>query len=86
MSHEFVCSGPAGVPELSAKEVVAILRAEATAATAKRSPREHVRHLTVLTEPFSVEEGTLTRTMKPRRPAIAERYAAEIRDLASRLS
>ena len=46
-----------------------------TKATAARTSREHIRQIAVLDEPYSVEDGTLTRTMKPRRPAIAERYA-----------
>ncbi len=65
--------------------VAAILRREVTKATAARTSREHIRQIAVLDEPYSVEDGTLTRTMKPRRPAIADRYADIIADLKSRL-
>ena len=70
---------------MSDVDIAALLRAEVTKATANRTSREHVRKLTVLTQPFSVEEGTLTRTMKPQRPAISKRYAAEIQDLMNGL-
>ena len=68
-----------------AESVAALLRAEVTKATAARTSREHIRQIAVLDEPYSAEDGTLTRTMKPRRPAIAERYAHIIADLKSRL-
>ncbi len=67
------------------EHVAAILRREVTKATAARTSREHIRQIAVLDEPYSVEDGTLTRTMKPRRPAIADRYADVIADLKSRL-
>ena len=75
----------AGTAEPHADSVAALLRGEVTKATATRTSREHIRQIAVLKEPYSVEDGTLTRTMKPRRPAIADRYAAEIADLKSRL-
>ncbi len=43
------------------------MQEEATRALAHRPPHERVRALAVLAEPFSVEAGTLTRTMKPKR-------------------
>lgn len=39
----------------------------------------------VVSEPFSVEDGTLTRTMKIRRPAIMAKYALEIAALEQHL-
>jgi long-chain acyl-CoA synthetase len=42
---------------------------------------ERVPKIACLPEPFSVEAGTLTATMKKRRHVIEERYAAEIRRL-----
>ena len=38
-----------------------------------------------VSEPLSVDDGTLTRTMKPRRPAIAKRHAAELERLLAQL-
>ncbi|MFF4368651.1 AMP-dependent synthetase/ligase [Streptomyces sp. NPDC001594] len=55
-------------------------RAVATAnATVSRPAR--IRAFHVLTEELSVEAGTLTPTLKLRRPAVATRYAAEIEAL-----
>jgi hypothetical protein len=39
----------------------------------------------VICAPLSVESGTLTRTMKPRRPAIMQLYAAQVQTLLARL-
>jgi len=41
--------------------------------------------LQVVRSPLSVEAGTLTRTMKPRRPAIQGVYKQEVQQLLSRL-
>jgi long-subunit acyl-CoA synthetase (AMP-forming) len=40
-----------------------------------------VTRVAVLSREFSVEDGTLTRTLKLRRPAIRERYAGLIEGL-----
>jgi long-chain acyl-CoA synthetase len=39
----------------------------------------------VIRAPLSVESGTLTRTMKPRRPAIMQLYAPQVQQLLARL-
>lgn len=39
---------------------------------------EQVKRITLLPEPFSLEKGELTNTLKIRRPVIAQNYAAEI--------
>lgn len=39
---------------------------------------EQVKRITLLPEPFSLERGELTNTLKIRRPAIAQNYKAEI--------
>lgn len=41
-------------------------------------PHEHVAHVAVAAHPLSIEDGTLTRTMKPRRQEILKRYAADV--------
>ncbi|KAL4439997.1 hypothetical protein ABPG75_002998 [Micractinium tetrahymenae] len=46
---------------------------------------EHITAFEVLAEPFSVDDGTLTRTMKPRRAAIMQKYAAEVKALEAHL-
>lgn len=44
-----------------------ILQGEVAHLLAGRAPHERVRAFVVLAEPFAVEDGTLTRTMKPRK-------------------
>jgi hypothetical protein len=41
--------------------------------------------LQVVRSPLSVEAGTLTRTMKPRRPIIQQVYSQEVKQLMARL-
>ncbi|GIL51023.1 hypothetical protein Vafri_6984 [Volvox africanus] len=48
-------------------------------------PFEHVAHIAVVRTPLSVDDGTLTRTMKPRRPEIMKRQAATAATLLARL-
>jgi long-chain acyl-CoA synthetase len=55
------------------------------AACAKRVRFEHVTAFKVLEKPFSVEDGTLTKTMKPRRAVIHQVYAAEVAELEKKL-
>jgi long-subunit acyl-CoA synthetase (AMP-forming) len=45
----------------------------------------HMSCCQVIRAPLSVESGTLTRTMKPRRPAIMQLYAAQVQTLLARL-
>ncbi len=52
-----------------------------TAANATLSRPARIRAFHVLAEELSVEAGTLTPTLKLRRPAVASRYAAEIEAL-----
>ncbi|HMS17718.1 MAG TPA: AMP-binding protein, partial [Planctomycetota bacterium] len=44
-------------------------------------PYERIGHVHVLATPFSVDDGTLTATMKKKRAVIEERYAPTIRAL-----
>lgn len=48
-------------------------------------PEDHLAHIKVLRAPLSVEAGTLTRTLKPRRAAIVNQYAAELEELMAAL-
>jgi len=45
----------------------------------------HISAIQVLKYPFSVEDGTLTKTMKIRREAILEEYAKDVDDLQKRI-
>jgi long-subunit acyl-CoA synthetase (AMP-forming) len=62
-----------------------IMKEAITAACAKRVRWEHVSALKVLEKPFNVEDGTLTKTMKPRRAVINEVYKDEIAALEAKL-
>ncbi|KAG2429023.1 hypothetical protein HXX76_011265 [Chlamydomonas incerta] len=48
-------------------------------------PFDHVAHIAVLRTPLSPDDGTLTRTLKPRRPEIAKKYERELTQLLGRL-
>ncbi|PNH06111.1 putative acyl-activating enzyme 16, chloroplastic [Tetrabaena socialis] len=48
-------------------------------------PFDHIAHIAVLRTPLSPEDGTLTRTLKPRRPEIMKRYGAAAEGLLKRL-
>jgi fatty acid CoA ligase FadD9 len=60
-----------------------LLRAELTRIAAARGLRRHEipRDFIVETEPFSRENGLLTESDKPRRPALRERYGARLERL-----
>lgn len=61
--------------------VRALIRAEIENALARFAPYEQVRKFELLPEPFTVENGLLTPTLKTRRPKVAQCY----RDLIDRL-
>eukprot|EP00890_Picochlorum_soloecismus_P003050 jgi/Picsp_1/3746/NSC_06582-R2_long-chain-fatty-acid-- ligase len=50
-----------------------------------RASWEKVTAIQVIDKPFSFEDGTLTRTMKPRRPNIMQKYAHQVEKLEGRL-
>ena len=52
---------------------------------AGRPPHEHVRAFAVLEVPFAIEDGTLTRTMKPRKQAIFAKYAEQVAQVECQL-
>ena len=62
-----------------------LLKKEIEKACEGRVRWEHVTAWTVVKKPFSVEDGTLTKTMKIRRAAIAEVYKKEIKELEAKL-
>ena len=74
-----------GVDKLSKAEVQQAMREAVAAGCAGRVRWEQVAAFAVLASPFSVEDGTLTRTMKPRRAAIMQKYAQEVAKLEAKL-
>ena len=55
-------------------EIAQVRRAPARTSSASRSSR-------CCSKPLSAEDGTLTRTFKPRRPAIFAKYAREVEEV-----
>lgn len=74
-----------GVERLSAEEVYQLLRSEINAALAGRAAHEHISEFVVLPQPLSPEDGTLTRTMKPRRPQIMDKYRPQLEQVLKKL-
>ncbi|KFM23197.1 Long-chain-fatty-acid-CoA ligase FadD15 [Auxenochlorella protothecoides] len=70
---------------LDVKLVTSLLKAEVTKACVGRAPWEKVHAVHVLQDPFSMDDGTLTRTMKPCRPKIRIKYASEVKSLEAAL-
>jgi len=72
---------------IRSETVAALLRTEVEQRTSPRegfSPHETVRRVHLLATPFSIEDGTLTHTLKLKRNVVLERFAAEIRALYER--
>ncbi|GFR52124.1 hypothetical protein Agub_g14639 [Astrephomene gubernaculifera] len=80
--------GAEGRVAISDEQLESRLMEEVTRLNAARpdyAPFQHVAHITVVRTPLSVEGGTLTRTMKPRRPEIMRVHAEEVERLMGRL-
>ncbi|KAK9834180.1 hypothetical protein WJX81_006227 [Elliptochloris bilobata] len=71
--------------ELGEEEQRAVIRAEISKALAGRPCQDGIAAFALLSRPFSAEDGTLTRTLKPRRGAIFARYARELSQLMAEL-
>lgn len=76
---------PGKAGHLSEKEVRDIVRSEIAAALSERPQWEQIAAFVLLKEPLTVDNGMLTRTMKPKRPAIFAKYASEIGQLQAAL-
>ncbi len=62
-----------------------IIKAELDKVSSARPPHERIAAFAILKEPFSPENGTLTRTMKPRKAVIMQQYASEVEALKKQL-
>jgi long-chain acyl-CoA synthetase len=68
--------------ELCADEqIVALVMREIEHVQRDLAKYERVRRIALLSEPFTIENGLLTPTLKPRRRAIEERYRDRIESL-----
>ena len=63
---------------LSEAEKNEVLKTEIRKVTSKRPARENIHSFVTLPGPLSPDDGTLTRTMKPRRQVILSKYKAEL--------
>lgn len=63
---------------LSEAEKNDILKAEIRKVTSKRPAWENIHSFVTLPGPLSPDDGTLTRTMKPRRQVVLSKYKAEV--------
>lgn len=61
--------------------VVEYIRQRIEELTKDLAPYEHIKRFALLTEPFTMENGELTNTLKIRRRVVADRYAALIDSL-----
>lgn len=77
--------GAAAPGKLGDEEMRAVIRSEIAKALAGRARQDGVAAFKLLGRPLSAEDGTLTRTLKPRRAAIFARYARELKELMAEL-
>jgi long-subunit acyl-CoA synthetase (AMP-forming) len=82
-SHHLRRQAVAGA--LSTEEKKALIKQEISRLLRPRPKFEQIGAFELVSEPFSVDDGTLTRTMKIRRPAINAKYAAELEALSHHL-
>ncbi|DBA75756.1 hypothetical protein WJX77_002081 [Trebouxia sp. C0004] len=71
--------------QMTEAERHSIIKAELDKVSSARPPHERIAAFAVLKEPFSPENGTLTRTMKPRKAVIMQQYASEVEALQKQL-
>lgn len=77
-----------GKDALSHQETRSLIEEEIRAVMRERSShnfKERIAAFAVLDRQLSVEDGTLTRTMKPRRAAIVEQFANQVAEVESHL-
>lgn len=55
--------------------IIEFVQGRIEALTSHLAPYEHIKRFALLTEPFSMENGELTNTLKIRRRVVADRYA-----------
>lgn len=71
--------------QMTDAEKHSIIKSELDKVSASRPPHERIVAFAILKEPFSPDNGTLTRTMKPRRAVILQKYASEVEVLKKKL-
>jgi len=70
---------------MSEDEIRAVIRTEISKATANRPHFERIAAFTLLKEPLSPDNGTLTRTFKPRRAVIYSKFSNEMAEVQGKL-
>lgn len=74
---------PAG--PITDKQKYDMIKAELDTVSEKRPLYERITAFVIINEPFSPDNGTLTRSMKVRRDAVMQKYAGEVDSLRKRL-
>jgi long-chain acyl-CoA synthetase len=72
---------PEDAPLVSNPAARAAIKAEIDAVNKSLAPHESVRKFALLAEPFSIEGGELTPTLKVKRKFVAKKFAAELQEL-----
>lgn len=80
--HQLNCC-PAG--PITDKQKYDMIKAELDKVSEKRPLCERITAFVIINEPFSPDNGTLTRSMKVRRDAVMQKYAGEVDSLRKRL-
>lgn len=74
--HHIVCDDLASL--LRHPEIVGLFRSRIDTLQQEFAHFEHIKRFTLLPEPFSMERGELTNTLKLRRAVVSQNYRAEI--------
>lgn len=70
---------------LTGKQKYDMIKAELDKVSQSRPLYERITAFTIIDEPFSPDDGTLTRSMKVRRDAVMKKYAIEVESLRKKL-
>lgn len=70
---------------LSDKQQYDMIKAELDKVSQTRPQHERITAFVIISEPFSPDNGTLTRSMKVRRDAVMKKYASEVESLTKKL-
>lgn len=70
---------------MTLEEKETVIKSEIVQLTGGRPAREKVSSIVILPKPLDREDGTLTQTLKPKRPAVYAKYSKELEQLMQKL-
>jgi long-chain acyl-CoA synthetase len=82
-SSDSIAAAPCGSSEVDLEALLHLEVCKYNSSRMDYHPEDHIAHIQVIHSPLSVEGGTLTRTMKLRRPAVKQLYAKQVELLNS---